>query len=48
MNYNDNYQREAHDPDRTAREAYDDRDELGVNIYDDAGWNKPEDAVAHL
>ncbi len=46
--YPDNYEREVYDPDRVASEAYDDRDEQGVNIYDDAGWNDPSDCHAHL
>jgi hypothetical protein len=48
MRYNDNHHRDTYDPSRTASEALDDRDEEEENIYDDAGWNKPEDAVAHL
>lgn len=48
MRYSENFRRETYDPSRNAAESLDDRDEEGVNIFDEAGWNQPEDAVAHL
>lgn len=45
---NPNRATDPYDPDRVAPEAYDDRDEPGLNIYDQSGFNQPEDAVAHL
>jgi hypothetical protein len=48
MRYSENYERDAYDPSRNDAESLDDRDEAGVNIYDDAGWNDENDPVAHL
>lgn len=48
MRYNNNRQPSAYDPDRIAPEAYDDRDEPGVNMDEEDAFNSPEDRVAHL
>lgn len=48
MRYNENQQRDDYDPSCVASEALDDRDEPGLNVFDQSGFNKPEDAVAHL
>lgn len=42
------YNTDPYDPDRVAPEAYDDRDEKGLNIDEQDAFNQPSDKVAHL
>jgi hypothetical protein len=46
MHYDDNFDREVYDPDRTDKQALDDRE--GSDVLDQAAWNDESDPVAHL
>lgn len=49
MRYNDNHQRDFHDPDCNEAGAYDDRkDEMTPDMNEQDAFNSPEDRVAHL
>jgi len=42
------YEPEAHDPERTASEALDDRVNDGDDLLEASAWNDEKDPVAHL
>lgn len=50
MHYDDNFQRnDPYDPDRMNTEALDDRDTPETtDLMEQAAWNDPQDAAAHL